>query len=333
MTERKRRDYSKTHANKFKETFDSPNGKNFKDERFWVLTRDESGNGGAVIRFLPNKKEDDLPFKQMFKHSMFINGKTFIDRCPTTIEKTCPVCDWNKTQDRDFVMKNGTYRKKSWICNILIISDPKNRENEGKVFLFEFGKQIHDILKEAVQPEDSTDTPLFYYCPDNGANFKIKVKKDGQYPTWSRSSFMPPSSIDEDLETLKLTDDDWLNALYDLDDVISENSYKEYDDLKVKFNKFLETIDMDGLAQENEVSKTENGAVESYSRQKNEANAKIEAKTTAQVEKPTKQPEPKTEVKTEVKTEKPVKSQGIEDKVAQNKKVKNYFNDIDDEEK
>jgi len=314
MSERKRRDYAKIHAEKFKENFDSSNSRSYKDERFWVLTRDDSGAGSAVIRFLPNKNEKDLPFKPMFKHSMDINGKKFIDRCPTTIGKDCPICDWNKTQEKDFIMKNTTYRKKSWICNILVISDPKNRENEGKVFLFEFGKQIFDIIKEAIQPEDKTEEPLFYYCPDSGANFKIKVKKDGQFPTWTRSSFATPSPIDEDLETLNIDDEYWLNAIYNLDDVISENSYKEYAELKTKFNKFLSTIDMNGLSETNEMEKTQKESSESYSRMKQTAETKIEEKE-----------------EKEVKKEPAKKEAKIESKET-NKKLKNYFEEISDED-
>jgi Txe/YoeB family toxin of Txe-Axe toxin-antitoxin module len=211
-------------------------------------------------------------------------------------------------------MKNTTYRKKSWICNILVISDPKNRENEGKVFLFEFGKQIFDILKEAIQPEDKTEKPLFYYCPDSGANFKIKVKKDGQFPTWARSSFATPAPIDEDLDTLNIDDEYWLNAIYNLDDVISENSYKEYAELKTKFNKFLATIDMNGLSETNEMEKTQKESSESYSRMKQTAETKIEEKE-----------------EKEVKKEPAKKETKIESKET-NKKLKNYFEEVADED-
>lgn len=317
---RKRRDYAKIHADKLNENFDNENGKSYKDERFWTLTRDDNGTGNAVIRFLPNKNEKDLPFKVMYKHSIKIDGKLFIDRCPTTIMKDCPICEWNKEQDRDFVMKNTTYRKKSWICNILVVSDPKNRDSEGKVFLFEFGKQIYEIIKEALKPEDSTEEPLFFYCPDNGANFKIKVKKDGQFPTWTRSSFMPPSPIDEDYETLGITDEDWLDNLYNLDEVISENSYKEYSELKSKFNKYLSSIDINGLSGSNEQE-----ASESYSRLKDDAKEKIEEKNSSN-DNDSEKDEEKDGGKGDPKEKKNKVSAPTKTK------MKNYFDELDDEE-
>jgi len=321
MAERKIRDYAKIHAEKFKENFDSNNTRNYQDERFWVLTRDETGNGNAVIRFLPNKNENDLPFKPTFKHTIKINGKYFIDKCPTTIGKDCPICDWNKGQDKDFILKNGTYRKKSWICNILVISDPKNRENEGKVFLFEFGKQIYNILKETVQPEEDTETPLYYYCPDNGANFKLRVRKEGQFGgSWLKSSFMKPSPIDDDLTNLNITDDDWLNSLYNLDEVITGNTYKEYTELKTKFNKYLSNIDMDGLSQTNEIDKVEKEGSESYSRLKASAENKIK-ETVKETNNENEEDKPKN-------TEKKPSIQNNATKA----KVKNYFEEVNDDD-
>ena len=237
-----------------------------KDERFWVLTKEDKA-GTAVIRFLPNKNEDELPFKEQFKHSIFVNGKNFIDRCPTTIGKECPVCEWNKDlDDRDFILENGTYRKKTWICNIMVINDPKAPDNNGKVFLFEFGKQVHDILKETIQPDDG-DEPMWYFDPDMGADFKIKVKNNGQFPTWVSSKFLNQTSIDGHLKKFDLTEDGIMDQLFDLDDVITNNSYKEFEELNIKFKGFLAKSDLIG---DSGVKKVENEAVDVYSNKKKE---------------------------------------------------------------
>ena len=42
-------------------------------------------------------------------------------------------------------------RKLSYYANILVVSDPKHPENEGKVFLYKFGKKIFDKITEAMQ--------------------------------------------------------------------------------------------------------------------------------------------------------------------------------------
>ena len=324
---RKRRDYSKLHSEKLTKGL-SDDKKNYQDERFWVLSRDQQTKAGnAVIRFLPNKKADDLPFKLTYKHALEINGKYLIDKCPTTIGEQCPICDWNKDKDSDFVLGNKTYRQKRWICNILVVSDPKCRENEGKVFLFEFGKQIYDILKETLQPEDEDDKPMYYYCPDNGANFKVKVKKDGQFPTWARSTFLPSSPIDDDYEALNIKDEDWLDNLYDLNDVVTKDSYKNYDDLKVKLNKFLSRVNADGIDEDNELKNIEKEAVSSYKDKKSRASKIMDKNEETEAER--KKPEPEPEPKTEPVKKNTTPKDGLKSATAE--KVKNYFEDDDDD--
>lgn len=317
--ERKRRDYSKLHGSKLKDSFDKDGKPSYQDERFWVVSKDDSGNGSAVIRFLPNKNEEDLPFKITYKHSIFVNGKRFIDRCPTTLGKDCPICDWNKDQDSEIVKKElKSYRKKHWISNILVISDPKNRENEGKVFLFEFGKQIFDIIKETLQPEDEDDEPLYYYCPTEGANFKIKIKKEAEYSTWARSSFADPSSIDPVLENFNMTDEDWMSQLYDLDEIISEQAYKEYDDLKVKFVKFMGLIKVDGIRENAEFEKSEENSAQSFTRTKREAQKIIDEDEKVADE----EPEDNSKSATSKK----------DISLSKRKKVNNFFNKFENED-
>lgn len=284
--ERKRRNYANLHGSKLKDSFSKEQRQSYQDERFWVLTKDDNGNGSAVIRFLPNKDEEKLPFKITYKHSLYIDAKSFIDRCPTTIGKDCPICEWNKDQTTDVVKKElKSYRKKHWIANILVISDPKNRENEGKIFLFEFGTQVFNILKETLQPEVDEDDvelgindekkPLFFYCPDEGANFRIKVKKDGEYPSWSRSSFMEPESIDPILDNFGMTDEDWMSQLYDLDDVVSSYAFKEYDDLKVKYFKYLKNANIDDIIDTTNFNIEEEETAEVYKKTREKVNAKM----------------------------------------------------------
>lgn len=215
-----------------------------KDERFWQLARDKEGNGFAIIRFLPDRNPQGMPFKTNYKHAFTLENKLFIDKCPTTIGEQCPVCDWNKDQPSDWVKdESKSYRKKSFISNILVISDPGNKENEGKVFLFEFGQQIFTKLKEKLSPSYPGEEPLIYFHPEEGANFKVKVKKDGVFATWNPSEFDGPSDITSKFDFTKIEED-----LYDLEKVISENSYKTYDEMQNKLNKYLKMIGYEDVA-------------------------------------------------------------------------------------
>ena len=338
MSRRKRPDYSK-----FQEKdSNSSNNKGRKDERFWVLSKDENFNGNAVIRFLPNKNQEEIPYKLMYKHNVYLGKNSFLDRCPTTIEKDCPVCQWNKDlNDRDFVYKKGLYRKKSWICNILVINDPANEENNGKVFLFEFGKQIYDILMDAINPEidedddeDDRPEPIWYFDLDEGVNFKLKLKKEGTFPTWVKSKFAnSPSTLESEIERFGLEEDDIINQLYDLDTVIPESSYKEYNELQLKFKNFLDRAELDSTSIQ--VEKAEDEALETYKSSK--ASASKKAKQVASMDESDEgdddgdeeytppAPKPKTNKKSK-------KDDAVDDKVKKLSSVKDYFKNFDDDD-
>jgi len=255
MTKRKKRNYSEILINT-KQT--CVNGSKQRDERFWQLTRDKDSNGFAVIRFLPDSKVDGLPFRPVFKHSINIGKRFMIDKCPTTIGKPCAICEWNKSQPSDWVKEQKTYRKKSYYSNILVVSDPGNPANEGKQFLFEFGPQLFKIIQEKLFPTFAGEEPLIFFDPDEGANFKIKVKKDTSsgYATWTSSEFAVPTVVEKSIEQINeshkndpefktLTWNKIEDNLYDLQEVINDTSYKTYDEQDDKLTKFLSSVGLE----------------------------------------------------------------------------------------
>jgi len=132
----------------------------YEDDRFWTLERDKSGNGYAVIRFLAPVEGEDIPWVRLFSHGFQGKGGWMIENCPTTVGKKCPVCEgntelWNSGIESNKGIARDRKRKLSYIANILVVSDPSNRENEGKVFLYKFGKKIFDKLQEANKPRFS----------------------------------------------------------------------------------------------------------------------------------------------------------------------------------
>ena len=240
-----------------------------KDERFWQLTRDKDMNGFAIIRFLPDKNPAGGPFKAVYKHAITIDKKLFIDKCPTTIGEQCPICDWNKDQPSDWVKKESkSYRKKSYISNILVVSDPHCKENEGKVFLFEFGYQIFTKLKDKLFPAYAEEEALIYFHPEEGANFKVKIKKDGEFASWNGSEFDAPSDI-----TKKFNFEEIEKNLYDLESVIDKTTYKTYDDLDQKFKRYLKGVGLNGNVSESPDVETKSRKLdaEQYNTKKSEA--------------------------------------------------------------
>lgn len=168
---------------------------------FYYPIRDAVGNGSAVIRFLPANNEDDAPFVKIFTHGFKTDsGKWFIDNCPTTLEGECPVCETNgkryQTMSKDEARKAGMNRKTSFIARILVVEDKKSPDNEGKVFLYKFGKEVFDKIVDKLQPEFDDDKPCNVFSIEDGADFKLKIRKVDNQVSYDKSEFADPSECD-----------------------------------------------------------------------------------------------------------------------------------------
>ncbi len=222
------------------EKLQKPAGGAQVDERLWKPTLDKSGNGYAVIRFLPEPDGEDLPWAQVWSHAFQGPGGWYIENSLTTLGQKDPVSDYNRElwnsgneSDKDVVRKQK--RKLSYYSNIYVVKDPTNPSNEGKVFLFKYGKKIFDKIMEAMQPEFEDETPINPFDFWQGANFKLKiVKKDG-YWNYDKSEFDKIGPV--------LEDDDALEALwkrqYSLTAITAPDQFKSYDDLKRRLNYVL----------------------------------------------------------------------------------------------
>jgi hypothetical protein len=215
------------------------NKNSYKDERIYYPKLKEDGTAQAIIRFLPSP-DTDIPFVKVFNHSFKNNGKWFIDNCPTTIQKDCPVCQLNSElweTNEDLVRQRS--RKTSYYSNILVVKDPQNPENEGKVFLFRYGKKIHEkIMEKIAPPEDGIDDPIMVFDYYEGANFKLLIKQiktgNTSYPSYDSSSFVSSSVIGDDETIAKIHD-----SLYELGSFISESNFKTVKELSDKLAKVL----------------------------------------------------------------------------------------------
>ena len=210
------------------------------DERLWKPELDKTGNGYAVIRFLPSPDGEDNPWAKLYSHAFQGPGGWYIENSLTTTGAKDPVSDYNRElwnsgneADKDTVRKQK--RKLSYYSNIYVVKDQVNPQNEGKVFLFKYGKKIFDKVMEAMQPEFEDETPINPFDFWQGANFKLKiVKKDG-YWNYDKSEFDAPSPL--------LEDDDALEALwkkqYSLNAVTAADQFKSYDVLEKRLKYVL----------------------------------------------------------------------------------------------
>lgn len=218
-------------------------GKSSKDERFYYPERDAQGVGSAVIRFLP-EKDTPAPFVRVYSHGFKgPGGKWLIEDCPTTLgrDHSCPVCEANSeayNKGKDYYKEHASFRKRKtkFITNILVVSDPKTPDNEGKVFLFSFGTKIMDMVSSAMNPEFEDETPMNAFDLDEGANFKLKiVKKDGN-TNYDKSSFDAPSAVaDGDAGEQEVI---W-NSQYDLGPFIDPKNFLTYEEMEKKFTSVM----------------------------------------------------------------------------------------------
>ena len=208
--------------------------KSYKDDRFWRPELDKASNGYAVIRFLPAPPNEELPWAKLYSHGFQGKGGWFIENSRTTFGEKDPVSEmnselWNSGIESDKDIARARKRKLQYISNILVISDPANPQNEGKIFLDKFGKKIFVKIQEAMEPEFADEKAVNPFDLWDGANFKLKVRKISGFINYDKSEFDSPSELfdgdDVQLEEL------WKKQ-YSLTAFSDPSNFKSYDELK-----------------------------------------------------------------------------------------------------
>ena len=210
------------------------------DERFWKPEVAASGNGYAVIRFLPAPDGESLPWAKVYSHAFQGPGGWYIENSLTTVGEKDPVGEvnrrlWNSGEDTDKETARKQKRKLSYYSNILVVKDPKHPENEGKVFLYKYGKKIHDKILAAMQPEFQDEEPVNVFDFWEGANFKLKIKKVAGYWNYDSSEFDSVSALSSDDSELETT---W-KSQHSLEAFTSKDQFKSYEDLERRLNLVL----------------------------------------------------------------------------------------------
>ena len=233
--------------------------KSYEDLRFWKPTVDKAGNGMATIRFLPAPEGEDMPWIQIFSHSFQgPTGQWYIENSLTTLNKKDPVSEyntllWNSGIESDKEIARKQKRKLNYISNVYVVRDSANPDNEGKVFLFKFGKKIFDKLNDLMNPEFEDETPVSPFDLWEGANFKLKIRKVEGYQNYDKSEFESPSPLSEDDEELERI---W-KAEHSLKEFLDEKNFKSYDVLKAKLNTVLNLNNEERVEQKQTVTKEE----------------------------------------------------------------------------
>ena len=223
-----------------KVTSPTTNQNSSSDDRFWKPELDKTGNGYAVIRFLPAVEGEELPWARVWSHAFQGPGGWYIENSLTTLGQKDPVSEensklWNTGSEADKEIARKRKRKLSYFTNIVVVSDPAHPENEGRTFLYKFGKKIFDKITEAMKPEFADEKAINPFDFWEGANFKLKIRKVDGYWNYDKSEFEGPSKVkdsDEQIEEL------WKKQL-PLKEFSATTNFKSYDDLKAKFEKVV----------------------------------------------------------------------------------------------
>jgi len=212
-----------------------------EDERLWQPTVDKAGNGYAVIRFLPPPKGEELPWVRVWNHGFQgPTGKWYIENSLTTIGKPDPVSElnnelWNSGSEANKEIARKQKRRLAYVCNVLVVSDPANPQNEGTVRLYKFGKKIFDKIKDVMQPQFQDEAPLNPFDFWQGADFKIKIRQVEGYRNYDKSEFDKPTAVSEDDAKIDAV---WSQE-HSLSDFLDARHFKSYDELKKKLEQVL----------------------------------------------------------------------------------------------
>ena len=212
----------------------------YQDDRLWKPELDKTGNGYAVLRFLPASNGEEMPWQRVWTHAFQDKGGWFIENSLTTLNQKDPVSEentrlWNTGIDSDKDIARKRKRKLSYYANVYVVSDPKHPENEGQVRLYKFGKKIFDKITEAMQPAFEDEQAINPFDFWKGANFKLKIRKVDGYWNYDKSEF-------EGVTPLKESDDE-IKAIwekqYPLKPFVDPSNFKTYDELKEKLNRVI----------------------------------------------------------------------------------------------
>ena len=210
------------------------------DDRFWRPELDKSGNGMAVVRFLPPPDGEDLPWSRSWNHGFQGPGGWYIENSLTTLGQKDPVSEhnstlWNSGIEANKEVARKQKRRLNYTSNVYILKDPAHPENEGQVKLYRFGKKIFDKINDLMNPEFEDESPVNPFDLWAGANFKMKIRKVEGYSNYDKSEFEAPSALLEDEARLE---EIWKSE-NSLKELVSEDKFKSFDELKTKLERVL----------------------------------------------------------------------------------------------
>jgi len=215
------------------------------DLPLWSITRDKAGNGQAIIRFLPTKDED-IPWVRLFSHAFQDKGGWYIENSLTTLERKDPLGEWNQYlwglgEDKYKDLARKQKRRLHYYSNIYVVNDPANPDNNGKVFLYKYGKTIFSMLNDLMHPEFDDENPVNPFDLWEGSNLRLRIRNSDGYPSYDKSTFDTAGPVNQHeggpMEDTQL--EELYNSTHSLQQIIDDSKFKTYEELLTRLNKVL----------------------------------------------------------------------------------------------
>ena len=210
------------------------------DDRFWRPELDKSGNGMAVVRFLPAPEKEDLPWARSWNHGFQGPGGWYIENSLTTLGQKDPVSEynsqlWNSGIEANKEIARKQKRRLTYVSNVYVLKDPANPQNENQVRLYKYGKKIWDKLNDKMNPQFEDETPVNPFDLWEGANFKLKIRKIDGFSNYDKSEFETATPLDEDEAKMEEV---WKTE-HSLSEFVDPKNFKPYTELKEKLDRVL----------------------------------------------------------------------------------------------
>jgi hypothetical protein len=119
---------------------------------------------------------------------------------PTTSATTSAVIRFLPSREnQQYVLKETLGLMKHYVCNILVLNDPKHPENNGKVFVFRFGPNSRALLKiidmMSPPPEFADMESIDPFDMKTGCNFKLRAVRIDGMVNLDKSAFDKPTPV------------------------------------------------------------------------------------------------------------------------------------------
>ena len=216
------------------------------DDRFWKPTIDKAGNAQAEIRFLPAGGEEEVPFISLFEHAFQgPTGLWYIEKSRTSLGQGVadPVGEyntelWNMSDNDDSPSRKqarAQKRKLVYISNVYVIDDKGHPENNGKVFLYRYGKTIFKKISTSMVPQFEDEESFNPFDLWAGASFKLRIYTEDKYPKYDKSTWGKVGPLFKDDEKIEAV---WKQC-HALQPFLDPSNFKPYDVLKRRLHQVL----------------------------------------------------------------------------------------------